>query len=294
MEAKQGSWATGVLCGLAAALIWGGFPVMTRLGVAYSSLDHYDITFLRFVVAGTLLAPVLFRSGLRGLGPIPILLMVLGIGAPYILIVSGGLARAPVSQFAVLTPGSMIAVSVVLSSMYLGNHLPVRERIGLALIAVGICLVGYQAIAGAAVSKVATGLFLLGGVLWALYTVIAKAYSVGALHATAVVAVFSALLYTPIYIVMKWGNVFHAPVRELAGQAFYQGVMVSIGALYFYNKSVAILGPTIGASFVALVPVFAFIEASLLLGEAPTLLSLAALVVVTGGMLVNVTSKARS
>ncbi|RVU14326.1 hypothetical protein [Methylobacterium oryzihabitans] len=48
-----------------------------------------------------------------------------------------------------------------------------------------------------------------------------------------------------------------------------------------YSKGVALLGPTVGASFAALVPV---LEASLLLGEAPPAASLAGLVVVTLGM----------
>lgn len=100
----------------------------------------------------------------------------------------------------------------------------------------------------------------------------------------------SALIYIPVYAVIKGGVIFDAPLSELSFQAFYQGVMVSIAALYFYRKSVSLLGPTVGASFAALVPVFAVIEASLLLGEIPSVLSIVALVFVSVGMAISVWS----
>ncbi len=83
----------GLLYGLGAAVIWGGFPVMTRFGVTSSGLDMYDVTFIRFAVASLLTFPVLIKArwpDWRVTG-----LLTLGIGAPYILVVSDGLARAP-------------------------------------------------------------------------------------------------------------------------------------------------------------------------------------------------------
>lgn len=159
---------TGILCGLAAALIWGGFPVMTRLGVARSSLDMFDVTFLRFVVSGLLLAPLLFRSGFGEIGVLPVALMVFGIGAPYMLIVSYGLTQAPVGVFVVTTPGSMIAFSVLLSAVWLRNRFPLREWSGLLTITAGICLAGYYEFTGTADHGSALGLFLIGGFLWAV------------------------------------------------------------------------------------------------------------------------------
>lgn len=55
----------GILRGLAAALIWGGFQMMTRLGGAHSSLDMLDAAFPRFAVSCLLLPPLLIRSGRR-------------------------------------------------------------------------------------------------------------------------------------------------------------------------------------------------------------------------------------
>ena len=91
--------------GLAAALIWGGFPVMTRLGVSQSGLGQDDITFIRYAVSGLILAPFMSRSLLSRFSWKAIVMVVTGIGFPYMLIVSAGLKDAPVEVFALITPG---------------------------------------------------------------------------------------------------------------------------------------------------------------------------------------------
>jgi len=53
----------GAIFGVAAALIWASWSAVTRLAVT-TSLNAWDITALRFGVAGLLLSPVLVRRGL--------------------------------------------------------------------------------------------------------------------------------------------------------------------------------------------------------------------------------------
>lgn len=98
------------------------------------------------------------------------------------------------------------------------------------------------------------------------------------------------MIYIPVYAFIKGGAIFDAPLSEVSFQALYQGVLVSIAALYLYSKSVSLLGPTVGASFAAMVPVFAVIEASLLLSEIPSALSIVALVFVSAGMTISIWS----
>lgn len=279
--------AVGIGCGLLAALIWGGFPVMTRFGVAHSSLDAYDVTFLRFAVSGLILLPVLLRQGFGGLGVKPVALMVVGIGAPYMLVIAAGLTRAPVGLFAVLTPGSMIAFAAILSAIVVKERLSKMQRIGVLAILIGVIVTGSAELSSLAGGGIAVALFLFGGLLWAGYTLTTRVFSVGPLHATAIVSVLSALVYSPIYFSIKGVALLDALPFEIAAQAIYQGVFVSILALYFYSKGVSILGPTIGATFAALVPILAVVEASLLLGEHLHSASLAGLAIVTIGMVVS-------
>lgn len=278
----------GILCGLASSLIWGAFPVMTRFGVSQTSLDASDITFIRYSVSGAILLPFLLRSGLRGLGWKEIALMVLGIGSPYMLVVSQGLTSAPVEHFAVITPGSMIMFSILISVFFLGARLSLKELSGIGLIMAGVGLVGYQNLQGATSGQYHTYfIFLLGGLLWSIYTVSTKQFSVTAFHATAVVSVFSMIIYLPIYLYFDCCNVFHAPLEDVMVQVVYQGILVSMIALFFYSKAVQLLGASIGATFAALVPGAAIVLATLVLGEPPSTISLLGLCVVTCGMIMT-------
>lgn len=282
---KHNEWLTGIGYGLLAALIWGGFPVVTRLGVTHAALDAFDIAFIRFAVSGTLLLPVVLRRGVRTLHPAAIVLMVIGAGAPYLLTVAAALSRAPVGYFA-LTPGSMIAFTAVLGRWIARETLSAARIAGIVAILAGMALATSDALSGA-IGPLALALFVLGGLLWAVYNVTTKHAAAGALHATAIVSVGSALLYCPLYLVVRGGAVLHAPVAAIATQAIYQGVLMSVLALYCFSRAVVALGPAIGATFAALMPLLATLEAALLLGERSHATALAGIAVVTAGMIAS-------
>jgi drug/metabolite transporter (DMT)-like permease len=51
------------VCAIAAVAIWAGWLVMMRVGVT-TALTAFDLTALRFAVAGVVLLPVVLRRGL--------------------------------------------------------------------------------------------------------------------------------------------------------------------------------------------------------------------------------------
>lgn len=292
-DSPRARWA-GILCGLGSALIWGAFPVVTRLGITQQALDAYDITFIRYTVAGLILLPYLLRRGLMGLSWKAAALMVAGIGAPYMLVVSLGLALAPVEQFAVVTPGSMIVFAAIISACGSRALPPARETAGLALIVAGIALAGMQAFAASRTPPQAYAIFLAGGLMWAAYTVMSRRSAASALHATAVVSVFSMALYAPPYLAARGLALLHAPWPDILLQALYQGVLVSTVALFLFSQSVRLLGPATGATFAALVPGSATLLAAVMLGEHPGAPLLAGLAIVTAGMALTLLRPART
>jgi drug/metabolite transporter (DMT)-like permease len=273
----------GIGYGLLAVLIWGGFPVVTRFGLTHSSLDTYDIAFIRFSVSGLLLLPVLVRRGLGGLGILSVILMTGGVGAPYVLVVGAALSRAPVGYFA-LTPGSMIAFTSLLGAAVLKGRLSRGQRWGVPLVLGGMGVAASTALSGTG-GPAALALFVLGGLLWAIYNITTRRWAIDAFRATAIVSVGSALVYGPIYLWTRGVSFAHAPLSAIAVQALYQGVFVAIGGLYFYSKAVSILGATTGSTFAALAPLLATVEAALVLGERPPALTLAGIAVVSAGMI---------
>jgi drug/metabolite transporter (DMT)-like permease len=92
-------YTRGALYGLAAASIWAGWIVMARFGLR-TSFTPWDIAALRFGVGGLLLLPCLLRKGLavERLGWIGLAALVIGCGAPMVLLVNAGLLFAPAAH----------------------------------------------------------------------------------------------------------------------------------------------------------------------------------------------------
>ena len=284
-ETSESSVA-GAAYGALAALIWAGFPAITKLSMADHTLTAWDVTALRFATAGLLTLPLFVRHGLGALSLSRAVLLAVGAGAPYVLLTAGGLAFAPAAHMGVITPSCMLLVSSVGSWALLGGKPDTGGVAGVLTILAGILMLGWDGLSGAG-SNVWLGdaMFLLGGLFWASYTLATRAWGVAPLQATIVVAMLSMLGYVPFYAVAAGSHLAAAPWKEIAIQAIFQGVLSAVVALVFYTRSVALLGAARGAVFGALVPSLSLLFAIPILGEIPTRLQIVGVVVVTAGML---------
>src|SRR6185295_11162079 len=162
-------YARGAFYGLAAVCIWASFIVVSRLGVQ-TSLTPWDVTAIRFSVAGLLLLPLLLRKGLAldRLGWAGVAAIVIGCGAPMVLLVNVGLLFAPAAHGGALFPGVMPLMVAVLAAASLKEPFTPPKTIGLALIVLGA--IGIVWITGGAVGttqNIGHALFLAAGLLWA-------------------------------------------------------------------------------------------------------------------------------
>src|SRR4029079_10411975 len=191
-ETSESSVA-GAAYGALAALIWAGFPAITKLSMATHTLTAWDVTAMRFATAGLLMLPLFVRHGLRPLHVSGALLLAVGAGAPYVLLTAGGLAFAPAAHMGVITPSCMLLISTVGSWLLLGG-----KPTGGGVAAGGFCLAGKRAGGGVAgVLTILAGIlmlgwdglsshggsvwlgdamFVLGGLLWASYTLATRAW----------------------------------------------------------------------------------------------------------------------
>lgn len=276
MQAKH-SYPLGVALALSAVSIWAGWMVFTRAGLLRTQLRPTDIAALRFFVAGLILLPVVWRQGLAldRLGWRGLALMVAGAGVPYALVCSQGLLFAPARHAGALIPGTMPLFAALLAAWTLGERVAPTRRLGFVSIFCGIVtLVGLDIVLGGHAPPgqwIGHLLFLGAACMWAGFTVAMKRAGIAPLHATAIVAVCSMVIYLPVYLAISGTALLQrAAPSELAFQALYQGVVSSIVALLFYNKAIAILGASRGAAFASLTPVLSALFAIPLLGETPS------------------------
>jgi drug/metabolite transporter (DMT)-like permease len=275
----------GATFGALAALIWGGFPAITKMSMASNALDAWDITALRFGVAGLLLLPLFVRRRLGALRPSAALFLACGAGAPYVLLTAGGLAFAPGGHMGVMTPSCMLLCSTLGSRLILKESLTRGRFVGALAIMAGLVAMGWDGLRNhGELTWLGDAMFLLGGLAWASYTIGLRVWRVEPLHATAVVGVLSMMLYLPGYVWLAGADLAAAPWREIVIQSVFQGVLSAVVALLLYTRAVAILGAARGAVFAALVPTFSLLLAIPLLHETPSGLQLVGVVFVTAGM----------
>jgi drug/metabolite transporter (DMT)-like permease len=266
-------------------LIWAGFPAVTKLAMASQTLTAWDVTALRFGSAGLLLLPLFARRRLGSLRALQALFLACAAGAPYVLLTAGGLAFAPAGHMGVLTPSCMLLFSTLGSALLLHERLSAGRIAGALAIFGGILMLGWDGLANhGELTWLGDLMFVLGGLSWASYTLASRALAVEPLHATAVVAVLSMVIYVPGYALLAGDSLAAAPWHEIAIQVVFQGVLSAIVALLFYTRAVAMLGAARGAVFAALVPSFALLIAIPTLHELPTRLQLVGVALVSVGM----------
>jgi drug/metabolite transporter (DMT)-like permease len=278
----------GVIFGFAAASIWAGWSVITRLAVT-TRLDAWDIAALRFGVAGLLLAPVLLRRGLARdrLGWLGLAAIIAGLGAPYVLAAAGGLYFAPASDQGALNPGCMPLFVALIGAIVLGERFSSARKLGLSLIMAGalIIVVGHAWSAAWSTSRaLGDALFLVASFLSAGFTVVMLQAKLDPLHAAALVATGSLVIYLPLYLVFFGPRLAQLPLADFTVQALFQGVVVTIVALLLYGRAVALLGASGGSAFGALVPALSALFAIPLLGEWPNEKDWLGIVLITAGV----------
>ncbi len=276
----------GMGFGLLAAVIWGAWPVVSKLA-ANSQLNGWDLTALRFGIAGCLLLPVFIRQMMKVKKmALKSLVLTVGAGAPYSLLATSGLTYAPSAHFGIIAPSSMLVFVTLGSFLWLRESLKVSRVLGILLILSGVLFVAGQSLGNLSGDTITGDLMFVGcGMLWASYTLLAKHWQVSPWTATAMVAVVSMVCYLPVYLVGFGAENLLISIDTLMWQGLFQGVLTAIAALYFYSKAVALLGSGKGAVFSALVPPIALLLGVLLLGETITWIEYAGLGLVCLGML---------
>jgi drug/metabolite transporter (DMT)-like permease len=276
--------ALAVGAGVIAALIYGGQFVVTRWSMQ-RTLSSWDLAALRVAVAGALMLPIVARHGVARIGWKRSLALAIAAGAPYTLIMQAGLVVAPAAHGAVIVPGATPVVSAVLLWMWRGERPWPAKIAGLALIVIGLVLVGWPALGGGGEDAVWVGdlLFVAAAVLWGLFTVLTRVWNIDPIRGTAVVWVMS-LAYLPFYVALSGSSLLHAPRGEVIFQAVYQGVGVAVIALVLFSRAIGVLGVSSASLFMPLVPVFGVLLGVPVLGEVPAAIQLAGMAGVSVGI----------
>jgi EamA-like transporter family len=87
-----------------------------------------------------------------------------------------------------------------------------------------------------------------------------------------------------VYAIISGTNLFNAPWRDVALQAFVQGFLTPVISFWLYGRAVSILGASNGSAFAALSPVMTTLLAIPILGEWPATSDWIAMLLISGGV----------
>jgi drug/metabolite transporter (DMT)-like permease len=275
----------GYLAALTTAVIWAGFILISRLG-GKTGLTGWDIVALRLGTASLVLLPLSLRLPAGTWRDARLWTLATLGGLIFLTFVYAGFKLAPAAHGGILLPGMQPFLVTALAWWLMGTRPPRQRLWALLPIALGVICVAMPQILGAhnGPSTLGGDALLLGASLaWAAYSVLVKKWTYDPWLLTRFVALASALLYLPVYLLALPKGLDTVPLSMLVLQGLYQGLGPTILAMILFLRAVAILGAERTGAIVALVPVMAGLGAVPLLGEPLTVWLVAGLLLVSAG-----------
>lgn len=258
----------GYLFVLITMCIWGGFTILSRLNLHWH-VSAWDLVAMRFAIAFIILMPVLiYKKDLAFLWqPRPVLLALTG-GLAYCLTVYTAFLQAPAAHAAIFLNGCIPLCTAVAAYLLFRQPFDKHTWLSLLIMVMALALMSYLMLDQQA-SAFGWGdiLFFLSAVWWGIFTVLLKQWKLSAWHSMASVAIWSALIYLPIYLLFIPKHFQEAEPVHLLIQGMFHGVLVVIIATLTYVAAIERLGAFKTGSIVTLAPFIAAVVAVPLLNE---------------------------
>lgn len=258
----------GYLFVLITMCIWGGFTIFSRLNLHWH-VSAWDLVAMRFAIAFLILMPILiYKKDLAFLWhPRPVILALTG-GLAYCLTVYTAFLQAPAAHAAIFLNGCIPLCTAVAAYLLFRQPFDKHTWLSLTIMLSALALMSYLMLHDQA-SALGLGdlLFFISAVWWGIFTVLLKQWKLSAWHSMASVAIWSAIIYLPIYILFIPKHFQEAEPLHLVIQGLFHGVLVVIIATLTYVAAIERLGAFKTGSIVTLAPFMAAVIAVPLLDE---------------------------
>lgn len=258
----------GYLFVLITMCIWGGFTIFSRLNLHWH-VSAWDLVAMRFAIAFLILMPILiYKKDLAFLWhPRPVILALTG-GLAYCLTVYTAFLQAPAAHAAIFLNGCIPLCTAVAAYLLFRQPFDKHTWLSLSIMLSALALMSYLMLHDQA-SALGLGdlLFFISAVWWGIFTVLLKQWKLSAWHSMASVAIWSAIIYLPIYLLFIPKHFQEAEPLHLLIQGLFHGVLVVIIATLTYVAAIERLGAFKTGSIVTLAPFMAAVIAVPLLDE---------------------------
>jgi drug/metabolite transporter (DMT)-like permease len=192
-----------------------------------------------------------------------------------------GLEHSPASNAGVVVNGLMPILVACFSFALLKQRIARTKLLGIALIAIanGLILVD-----GGFHHSFGVLYFLLAALCLASYAVFMRLWNVPTDIMIVSVPWTNAIVFFPIWLFLAPSALHDATASEILLQVLYQGVLVSVIALYLMTHAIHALGSVTASTFMGLVPVVAAGLALVILHEPVSALTAVAVIMCSVGI----------
>lgn len=277
-------WFSGIISGCGVVLIWSGWIVSSRWGL--HNLTVVDLTWLRFTMAAILTLPLSLRYNWKKMPVRRAMIIALGCGFPYTLLIYYGLNILPSANVSVIVNGSLPIITAIFAVFFLKKTFTRMTLMLLVTMFVANLMVMSSSHLFNINALYGLSLLLLAAIALAIYMTAVKLWDVSLKDILVWVPTINAVLVTPIWIISD-SNLSECPLKEILFHLFYQGFLVSIVALFLFSYTVKILGSVITSMFTAFVPALTALLGILFLSEWPTSMQWIGIGLCMGGLLAS-------
>jgi drug/metabolite transporter (DMT)-like permease len=246
--------AIGIICGILAAMFWGGGAVVSRHLVT-THIDPMDMVLLRYAACFPIAVGMLIAFGRRVWLDIPLerlLVLLLLAGPPYHLLLTTGYEHATAGAGSLLVAGLLAIFSLALAFASSSAKPQLNAIFGASLACVGLAVF---AASGSSRSITAPGFAIFSGAAlsWAVLNALIRHWQIDPLKLTVGLALWSPL-FLPVYTSIRPWHALTGPAPELLLQFVYQGWVVAFAATLLFFIAIANAGAPTAAALQALAP----------------------------------------
>jgi drug/metabolite transporter (DMT)-like permease len=273
----------GVLAGCLVVLIWSGWIVMSRNGVM-TSFSIWDLAFLRFATAATIVLPFFLRKPhyWNQIFLPKVALPALACGTVYVLLSFAALRSSAAANAGVVVNGLMPIAAMILLAIMAAKRPSVADYgISILLLSANLILLG-----GGLISLSSFLFFLMATFSLAFYVVSVRLWKIPLGIFFFAVPIVNALVVAPLWF-LKDGSFEENTLEDIAMQALYQGILVTLGALTLLTFCIKSIGPVSASVIMSTVPFATALLASIVLHEPVSAWHLFALLLCSTGIVVH-------
>ncbi|NNE51279.1 MAG: DMT family transporter [Sulfitobacter sp.] len=292
MTPNTPSLFTGYAAAWIIVFVWAFWLIVSRVAES-SGLTIYDLAALRYGLAAFVGLPLcLYYRDWQKLRLTQIAVLSFILGPLYILCVFAGFLFAPAAHGGIFMNGLLPLASIVIGITLFRIRPTARQTGGSLLIFVSALALGADS-NGSGADQVWIGdlLFVIGAVFFASFVILSERWQINAIQIIFCGTVVNAALYLPVWALFLPSGIADAPTGPLLLQAIYQGFVPNLIGLLFIAHASRRIGTVSTSSILAAVPGMGGLLGMLILGEVLSPLSMAALGLLTLGLLITVRSR---